>query len=88
MTFLQVTWEQSLRDTKLVRKSPRLIGSFYDNPDVDRVIINTKKPTLVKFSQQFTRKGGIIVDVGLPSDSSFEVVYLRSTSRSRRLKAG
>jgi propanol-preferring alcohol dehydrogenase len=51
-----------------------LMGSFYDtNPGVDRVIINAEEPKLVKFSQQFTRKGGIIVDVGLPSDSSFEV---------------
>jgi propanol-preferring alcohol dehydrogenase len=50
------------------------MGSFYDtNPGVDRVIINAEEPTLVKFSQQFTRKGGIIIDVGLPSDSSFEV---------------
>jgi propanol-preferring alcohol dehydrogenase len=51
-----------------------LLGSFYNtNPGVDRVIINAEEPTLVKFSQQFTRKGGIIVDVGLPSDSSFRV---------------
>lgn len=51
-----------------------LMGSFYDtNPGVDRVVVNAEAPTLVKFSQQFTRKGGVIVDVGLPSDASFEV---------------
>lgn len=54
--------------------SETLMGSFYDtNPGVDRVIINAEAPTLVKFSQQFTRKGGVIVDVGLPSDAPFEV---------------
>lgn len=43
------------------------------NPGVDRVIINTEARRLVKFSQQFLRKGGTIVDVGLPSDRVLEV---------------
>lgn len=71
---------------------------FYDtNPGVDRVVINTEEPTLIKFSQQLyasralfasirsslltflllrstsLRKGGILCDVGLPSDSEFSV---------------
>ncbi|KAI1495606.1 GroES-like protein [Biscogniauxia marginata] len=51
-----------------------LQGSFYEtNPGVDRVIIVTEAPHLIKFSQQFLRKGGQICDVGLPGDASFEV---------------
>lgn len=48
--------------------------SFYEtNPGVDKVVINTEAPGLVKWSQQFLRKGGQLVDVGLPSDSSLEL---------------
>ncbi|TDZ16200.1 alcohol dehydrogenase [Colletotrichum orbiculare MAFF 240422] len=48
--------------------------SFYDtNPGVDRVVINTEARHLVKFAQQFLRKGGVLVDVGLPADGPFEV---------------
>jgi len=35
-----------------------------------RASVNAESPALVKSPQQFTRKGGVIVDVGLPSDSS------------------
>lgn len=51
-----------------------LQSSFYDtNPGVDRVIINTDARSLIKFAQQFLRKGGTLVDVGLPSDRTLEV---------------
>lgn len=51
-----------------------LQSSFYDsNPGVDRVVINTEDRSLIKFSQQFLRKGGVLVDIGLPSDAPFEV---------------
>jgi D-arabinose 1-dehydrogenase-like Zn-dependent alcohol dehydrogenase len=51
-----------------------LQSSFYDtNPGVDRVVINTEARHLIKFSQQFLRKGGQLVDVGLPADGPFEV---------------
>ncbi|KAF0328595.1 alcohol dehydrogenase GroES-like domain-containing protein [Colletotrichum asianum] len=47
---------------------------FYDtNPGVDRVVITTEARSLVKFAQQFLRKGGVLVDVGLPADGPFEV---------------
>ncbi|KAH9893672.1 GroES-like protein [Xylariomycetidae sp. FL2044] len=48
--------------------------AFYEtNPGVDRVVINAEAPHLVKFAQQFLRKGGQLCDVGLPGDASFEV---------------
>ncbi|KAJ0386628.1 hypothetical protein COL922a_003861 [Colletotrichum nupharicola] len=48
--------------------------SFYDtNPGVDRVVITTEARPLVEFAQQFLRKGGVLVDVGLPADGPFEV---------------
>ncbi|KAJ0304409.1 hypothetical protein COL5a_001151 [Colletotrichum fioriniae] len=48
--------------------------SFYDtNPGVDRVVITTEARPLVRFGQQFLRKGGVLVDVGLPADGPFEV---------------
>lgn len=51
-----------------------LQSSFYDtNPGVDRIVINAEARELVKFSQQFLRKGGVLVDVGLPSETSLEV---------------
>lgn len=51
-----------------------LQSSFYDtNPGVDRVIINAEARSLIKFSQQFLRKGGALVDVGLPSDRTLEI---------------
>lgn len=51
-----------------------LQASFYDtNPGVDRVVINAEARGLAKFSQQFLRKGGTLVDVGLPSDQLLEV---------------
>ncbi|KAJ0161975.1 alcohol dehydrogenase [Colletotrichum tanaceti] len=51
-----------------------LQSSFYDtNPGVDRVVINTEGRPLVGFAQQFLRKGGVLVDVGLPADGPLEV---------------
>lgn len=51
-----------------------LQSAFYDtNPGVDRVVINAEARPLVKFAQQFLRKGGSLVDVGLPADGPFEV---------------
>ncbi|TKA22987.1 hypothetical protein B0A50_07205 [Salinomyces thailandicus] len=51
-----------------------LMGSFYDtNPGVDRVVINAEEPSLMKFSQQFLRKGGKLSDVGLPAGSDLLV---------------
>ncbi|KAI1486126.1 GroES-like protein [Biscogniauxia mediterranea] len=51
-----------------------LQGSFYEtNPGVDGVVIFAEAPHLIKFSQQFLRKGGHLTDVGLPKDKSFEV---------------
>lgn len=51
-----------------------LQSSFYDtNAGVDRVVINAEARGLVSFSQQFLRKGGTLVDVGLPSDGPLEV---------------
>lgn len=51
-----------------------LKGSFYDsNPGVDRVVIATPDPKAISFAQEFTRKGGIICDVGLPTNAPFEV---------------
>ncbi|KAJ5633464.1 hypothetical protein N7490_009803 [Penicillium lividum] len=51
-----------------------LQSSFYDsNPGVDRVVINAEARGLIKFSQQFLRKGGTLVDVGLPSDQALEL---------------
>ncbi|KAJ5111497.1 hypothetical protein N7532_002032 [Penicillium argentinense] len=51
-----------------------LQSSFYDtNPGVDRVVINAEARQLIKFSQQFLRKGGILTDVGLPSEWPLEV---------------
>lgn len=58
-------------ESKIIQE---LQSSFYDtNPGVDRVVINAEARTLVKFGQQFLRKGGIVVDVGLPSDRTLEV---------------
>ncbi|KAL0935463.1 alcohol dehydrogenase-like domain-containing protein [Colletotrichum truncatum] len=51
-----------------------LQSAFYDtNPGVDRIVINTEARPLVKICQQFLRKGGVLVDVGLPADGPFEV---------------
>ena len=51
-----------------------LQNSFYDtNPGVDGVVINAEARSLVRFSQQFLRKGGTLVDVGLPADGPLEV---------------
>ncbi|WYZ40009.1 hypothetical protein EsH8_IV_000350 [Colletotrichum jinshuiense] len=51
-----------------------LQSSFYDtNPGVDRIIIDTEARPLVRIGQQFLRKGGVLVDVGLPADGPFEV---------------
>lgn len=56
------------------RTIEELQTSFYEtNPGVDRVVINTEARHLIKFSQQFLRKGGTVVDVGLPSETSLEV---------------
>ncbi|KAN0062663.1 hypothetical protein ACQY0O_004853 [Thecaphora frezii] len=56
-------------------KAQQELGSgFYDtNPGVDRVVVNTEDRGLIKFCQQFMRKGSILVDVGLPADGPFEV---------------
>ncbi|KAK1141034.1 hypothetical protein N8T08_009607 [Aspergillus melleus] len=43
------------------------------NPGVDRVVINAEARELVKFSQQFLRTGGTLVDFGLPSNTTLEV---------------
>lgn len=51
-----------------------LQSSFHaTNPGVDRVIVNAEARNLIRFAQQFLRKGGILVDVGLPSDRTLEV---------------
>lgn len=51
-----------------------LQSAFYDsNPGVDRVVINAEARSLLGFSQQFLRKGGTVVDVGLPADGPLEV---------------
>ncbi|OLN95652.1 Alcohol dehydrogenase 1 [Colletotrichum chlorophyti] len=56
------------------KASKELQSAFYDsNPGVDRVIINAEARPLVKFAQQFLRKGGILVDIGLPADGPFEI---------------
>lgn len=47
---------------------------FYDtNPGVDKVVICSEEKDLPRICQQFTRKGGIICDVGLPADGPLEV---------------
>ncbi|PWY99951.1 GroES-like protein [Testicularia cyperi] len=46
---------------------------YKTNPGVDRVVINCEDRSLIKFSQQFLRKGGILVDVGLPADGPLEL---------------
>lgn len=52
----------------------KLSSSFYEtNPGVDRVVISTENRSLIRFAQQFLRKGGQLVDVGLPADGPFEV---------------
>ncbi|EXF82343.1 alcohol dehydrogenase GroES-like domain-containing protein [Colletotrichum fioriniae PJ7] len=65
-----------LIDTEEAQKKviEELQTSFYEtNPGVDRVVITTEARPLVKFGQQFLRKGGVLVDVGLPADGPFEV---------------
>lgn len=65
-----------LVDTEEAQKkaTEELSSSFYDtNPGVDAVIINAEARHLVALSQSFLRVGGIIVDVGLPSDGPLEV---------------
>lgn len=56
-------------------KTIEALGSeFYDtNPGVDKVVICTEEKTLPRIAQQFTRKGGVICDVGLPADGPLEV---------------
>ncbi len=63
-------------------------GLYDSNPGVDRVIINTEQGDLVVFGQNITRKGGIIVDVGLPSDnkmtlSPFSLSFSEQTIKGR-----
>lgn len=68
MTFVTDSPEA---ESRVIQK---LQSSFYDtNPGVDRVIINAESRNLIRFSQQFLRKGGVLVDVGLPSDRTVEV---------------
>ncbi|KAH6689825.1 alcohol dehydrogenase GroES-like domain-containing protein [Plectosphaerella plurivora] len=65
-----------LVDSEEARKktAEELQGGFYKtNPGVDRVVINAEARPLVSFGQQFLRKGGVLVDVGLPADGPFEV---------------
>ncbi|PWN47325.1 GroES-like protein [Violaceomyces palustris] len=47
--------------------------TYGTNPGVDKVVIATEDRFLIKFSQRFLRKGGSLVDVGLPADGPFEV---------------
>lgn len=52
----------------------KLSSDFYEtNPGVDKVVICTEEKDLPRISQQFTRKGGIICDVGLPADGPLEI---------------
>lgn len=61
-------------DESKKRCQEELGSGLYDtNPGVDGVVIVTEARPLVRFSQQFVRKGGIIVDVGLPADGPLEV---------------
>ena len=48
-------------------------GLYDSNPGVDKIVINTEARHLIKWSQQFLRKGGQLVDVGLPADGPFEL---------------
>lgn len=64
-----------------------LQSSFYDtNPGVDRVIINAEARQLVEFSQQFLRKGGVIVDVGLPSETCLQVDPFKLSFKEQTIK--
>ena len=60
---------------KAMKKAQEELGSdFYDtNPGVDRIVIATESRPLIKWAQQFLRKGGQLVDVGLPDDGPLEV---------------
>lgn len=52
----------------------KLSSSFYDSdPGVDKAIICAEDRSLPRLTQQFLRKGGMIVDVGLPADGPLEV---------------
>ncbi|KAF4119586.1 alcohol dehydrogenase, propanol-preferring [Geosmithia morbida] len=53
--------------------SPDKGSPYKSNPGIDRVVIATEARHLVSFSQQFLRKGGVIVDIGLPADGPLEV---------------
>lgn len=56
------------------KATEELGGSFYDsNPGLDAVVINAEARDLVSFAQNCLRVGGIVVDVGLPSDGPLEI---------------
>lgn len=57
-------------------KAAEELGSaFYDsNPGMDAVVINAEARHLVAWAQNCTRKGGVIVDVGLPAVSTRDSV--------------
>lgn len=64
-----------------------LQSSFYEtNAGVDRVVINAEARGLIKFSQQFLRKGGIVVDVGLPADGPLEVDAFALSFKEQTIK--
>lgn len=61
-------------DDATKRATQDLGSSFYDsNPGLDAIVINAEGRSLVHFSQQCLRVGGIVVDVGLPADGPLEV---------------
>lgn len=56
------------------KATEKLGNGFHDsNPGLDAVVINTEARNLIRFAQNCTRKGGIVVDVGLPADGPLEV---------------
>ena len=69
--------------------SEELSNGFYDsNPGVDRVVITTEQQELPAFASACTRKGGVLVGVGLPSDnklviSPFDLSFKELTLRGR-----
>ncbi|KAL9048864.1 MAG: hypothetical protein Q9162_007515 [Coniocarpon cinnabarinum] len=65
-----------LIDTDDARKkaTEELSSSFYDtNPGIDKVVICADGSELIAWAQQWTRKGGSICDVGIPTDTPFKV---------------
>lgn len=74
-------------DKAMEKASEELQSSFYDtNPGVDRIVINTEARPLIKWSQQFLRKGGMLVDIGLPADGPFEVDAFAMNFKEQTIK--